>query len=101
MACIRTPDEVAAVQNQNTQAVPANVSPAMTAGDCHVPGLGDMAPDFTANTTDGVKTLSVYRGRWVILFSHPGDFTPVTKRQSEFPLDFNEIGRYVDDIYKD
>jgi peroxiredoxin (alkyl hydroperoxide reductase subunit C) len=44
---------------------------------CHVPGLGDMAPDFTAATTDGVKTLSGYRGRWVILFSHPGDFTPV------------------------
>ena len=42
-----------------------------------VPGLGDTAPDFTAMTTDGVKSLSDYRGQWVILFSHPGDFTPV------------------------
>ena len=41
------------------------------------PGLGDMAPEFTAMTTDGVKSISDYRGRWVILFSHPGDFTPV------------------------
>ena len=41
------------------------------------PGLGDMAPDFKAMTTDGVKSMSEYRGRWVILFSHPGDFTPV------------------------
>ncbi len=42
-----------------------------------VPGLGDAAPDFTAVTTDGVKSLSGYRGKWVIFFSHPGDFTPV------------------------
>lgn len=41
------------------------------------PGLGDPAPDFTAMTTDGVKNLSDYRGKWLILFSHPGDFTPV------------------------
>lgn len=41
------------------------------------PGLGDMAPEFRAMTTDGVKSLSEYRGKWVILFSHPGDFTPV------------------------
>lgn len=42
------------------------------------PGLGDMAPEFTAMTTDGVKSISEYRGKWVILFSHPGDFTPVS-----------------------
>jgi peroxiredoxin (alkyl hydroperoxide reductase subunit C) len=41
------------------------------------PGLGVPAPEFTAMTTDGVISLSDYRGRWVILFSHPGDFTPV------------------------
>ncbi len=41
------------------------------------PGLGDTAPDFTAMTTQGVKSLSEYRGKWVIMFSHPGDFTPV------------------------
>jgi peroxiredoxin (alkyl hydroperoxide reductase subunit C) len=46
-----------------------------------VPGLGDKAPDFTAQTTDGIKSLSDYKGQWVVLFSHPGDFTPVSKKQ--------------------
>ncbi|MGG6429855.1 peroxiredoxin [Acetobacter ghanensis] len=39
--------------------------------------IGDAAPDFTARTTQGDFTLSSLRGRWVILFSHPADFTPV------------------------
>lgn len=41
--------------------------------------IGMKAPDFTANTTMGTKSLSDYAGKWVLLFSHPGDFTPVTK----------------------
>lgn len=39
--------------------------------------LNDVAPDFTARTTHGVKSLSDYRGRWLLFFSHPADFTPV------------------------
>ena len=39
--------------------------------------IGMKAPDFTANTTFGPLKLSDYKGKWVILFSHPGDFTPV------------------------
>lgn len=39
--------------------------------------LGRIAPNFTALTTQGIITLSDYRGKWVLLFSHPGDFTPV------------------------
>jgi len=35
------------------------------------------APDFTADSTIGRLKLSDYNGKWVILFSHPGDFTPV------------------------
>jgi peroxiredoxin 2/4 len=39
--------------------------------------LGMKAPDFTAQSTFGQMSLSDYRGKWVVLFSHPGDFTPV------------------------
>lgn len=39
--------------------------------------IGDLAPDFQARTTNGQLSLSDYRGRWVLLFSHPADFTPV------------------------
>jgi peroxiredoxin (alkyl hydroperoxide reductase subunit C) len=39
--------------------------------------LGDAAPDFTARTTKGPVRLSDYRGRWLVFFTHPADFTPV------------------------
>ena len=40
--------------------------------------LGDTAPDFTAETTEGTVSLHDYLGDgWGILFSHPADFTPV------------------------
>ena len=41
------------------------------------PRLNEKAPDFDAMTTDGRRQLSDYRGKWLILFSHPSDFTPV------------------------
>lgn len=39
--------------------------------------IGQIAPDFSAVTTMGNIQLNDYRGRWLVLFSHPGDFTPV------------------------
>lgn len=39
--------------------------------------IGQKAPDFDAITTYGNKKLSDYEGKWLVLFSHPGDFTPV------------------------
>ena len=39
--------------------------------------IGDIAPDFAARSTAGQVRLSDFRGRWLILFSHPADFTPV------------------------
>ncbi|SFK99799.1 peroxiredoxin [Methylorubrum salsuginis] len=41
------------------------------------PIIGDAAPNFRARTTMGPRTLASYRGRWLLLFSHPADFTPV------------------------
>jgi peroxiredoxin 2/4 len=41
------------------------------------PRLNKPAPDFKAQTTQGERTLSDYKGKWLLLFSHPADFTPV------------------------
>ena len=41
------------------------------------PVLGNQAPEFEAQTTHGTLHLSDYKGTWLILFSHPADFTPV------------------------
>lgn len=43
-----------------------------------MPRIGDKAPEFTAVTTQGdINFPNDYQGKWVILFSHPADFTPV------------------------
>lgn len=41
------------------------------------PVIGDIVPNFRARTTLGARTLASYRGRWLVFFSHPADFTPV------------------------
>ncbi len=43
-----------------------------------MPRIGDAAPEFKASTTQGdIHFPADYKGEWVILFSHPADFTPV------------------------
>ncbi|MFW2829001.1 peroxiredoxin [Sphingomonas sp. TX0543] len=70
--------------------------------------IGDVAPNFTARTTQGEMTLDQYRGRWVVFFSHPADFTPVctsefvalTKAAPQFEeLDCALLGLSVDSLY--
>lgn len=42
-----------------------------------MPRINAPAPNFVAKTTFGDRSLADYRGRWLVLFSHPADFTPV------------------------
>ncbi|MEQ9488473.1 MAG: peroxiredoxin [Alphaproteobacteria bacterium] len=42
-----------------------------------LPRLNEPAPAFDAKTTHGRRTLADYKGKWLVLFSHPADFTPV------------------------
>jgi peroxiredoxin (alkyl hydroperoxide reductase subunit C) len=72
------------------------------------PKLDEIAPSFTARTTLGTRSLEDYRGQWVILFSHPADFTPVCTSefiafQKSLPdfeaLNCALIGLSVDSIY--
>ena len=39
--------------------------------------IGQKAPEFEAVTTYGGRSLEDYKGKWLVLFSHPGDFTPI------------------------
>jgi len=56
----------------------SNMTEETTVEKLIMPRIGDLAPDFEADTTHGKKKLSKdYKGKWVILFSHPADFTPV------------------------
>ncbi len=50
---------------------------ATTATQVRLPTLGEQAPAFEAITTQGTIRLEDFKGRWLILFSHPADFTPV------------------------
>jgi peroxiredoxin (alkyl hydroperoxide reductase subunit C) len=74
-----------------------------------MPKIGDQAPDFTAITTHGELTFSKWaEGKWVILFSHPADFTPVcsteltefARRSAEFDKrNVRLIGLSIDSIH--
>ncbi len=74
-----------------------------------MPRIGDKAPEFKAVTTQGNINFPVdYKGKWIILFSHPADFTPVctsefmtfAKREPEFTaLNCQLVGLSIDGLY--
>lgn len=72
------------------------------------PRLNEPAPDFNAPTTHGPKALADYRGKWLVLFSHPADFTPVctteftafARKSADFAaLDCELLGLSIDSHY--
>ncbi len=74
-----------------------------------IPLLGEKMPEFEAQTTHGkIKFPDDFKGKWVVLFSHPADFTPVCttefvafqKRKSEFDkLNVQLIGLSIDQVF--
>ena len=74
-----------------------------------MPLIGDTAPSFTATTTQGqINFPEDFKGKWVILFSHPADFTPVcttefmtfATMEEEFKaLNVQLIGLSIDSLY--
>ena len=74
-----------------------------------MPRIGDKAPDFEAVTTYGkIKFSDFNKGNWVVMFSHPADFTPVcttemsgfAKRHDEFrALNTKLLGLSIDSIF--
>lgn len=74
-----------------------------------MPLIGDKAPEFKAVTTQGnIDFPKDYEGKWVILFSHPADFTPVCSTEfltfasmiDEFKaIDTELVGLSVDSLY--
>jgi peroxiredoxin 2/4 len=73
-----------------------------------LPRINDPAPSFTAPSTHGEISLSAYKGKWVVLFSHPADFTPVcstefigfAKAADDFAqLNTQLIGLSIDSVY--
>ncbi|WP_430540799.1 hypothetical protein [Planktotalea arctica] len=48
--------------------------------------IGDVAPDFTTETTAGAIAFHEWIGNdWVFFFSHPGDFNPFARPKSDVP----------------
>ncbi|HWA33093.1 MAG TPA: peroxiredoxin [Cyclobacteriaceae bacterium] len=74
-----------------------------------LPRIGDRAPEFKAVTTQGeINFPGDYKGKWVILFSHPADFTPVCTSEfmtfAQMEPEFNAlncqlVGLSVDGLY--
>ena len=74
-----------------------------------LPLIGERIPEFTATTTQGVlKFPDDFKGKWVVLFSHPADFTPVCttefvafqKRYDEFKkMNTELVGLSIDQVF--
>ncbi|WP_242968653.1 peroxiredoxin [Sulfobacillus sp. hq2] len=73
-----------------------------------MPRLNEPAPEFEADTTFGHIRLSDFRGKWVVMYSHPADFTPVcttefmgfSARKKEFDeMNVQLLGLSIDSVF--
>lgn len=73
-----------------------------------MPRINEPAPAFKARTTHGERSLDDYKGKWLVLFSHPADFTPVcttefmgfARAADRFKaLNCELLGLYIDSVH--
>lgn len=104
-AACTLPKEIVIKEVEGEKAAPvAAAQPQM-----QIPIIGQVAPSFTAETTQGtINFPEDYKGKWVILFSHPADFTPVcttefmtfaTMEPQFDALNTKLVGLSIDSIY--
>ena len=74
-------------------AVPVAAPAAASTHAVGIPRINEPAPAFKAKTTHGDRSLEDYRGKWLVLFSHPADFTPVCT--TEFTGFANAAGEFA------
>jgi peroxiredoxin 2/4 len=89
----------------STPAAPAAAAEPVAYG---LPRINEPAPVFQAQTTFGPRSLDDYRGKWLVLFSHPADFTPVctteftafARASADFvAINCELLGLSIDSIY--
>lgn len=84
MSCTESDPKITALA-EAAAAAPVAVAPSL-------PRINEPAPAFHAQTTHGPRSLADYRGKWLVLFSHPADFTPVCTTE------FTAFARAADDF---
>ncbi len=112
MSCANTTPNVPAAAPAPVAATPAPVAAPVAAAPAaavvSLPRINERAPDFQAQTTFGPRSLADYHGKWLVLFSHPADFTPVCTTEftafARAAADFRAancelLGLSIDSIY--
>lgn len=84
MSCTESDPKITALA-EAAAAAPVAVAPSL-------PRINEPAPAFHAQTTHGPRSLADYKGKWLVLFSHPADFTPVCTTE------FTAFARAADDF---
>lgn len=84
MSCTESDPKITALA-EAAAAAPVALAPSL-------PRINEPAPAFHAQTTHGSRSLADYKGKWLVLFSHPADFTPVCTTE------FTAFARAADDF---